>query len=200
MEDALNNGKNDAPHGEVTLASLMAASKRLDDGVGARPVEDWNPDHCGEMDLVIKRDGTWWHEGSPLTREPLRRLFASVLRKDDDGQHYLVTPVEKIGITVEIAAFMGVRVDVQSIDGKQTVFVTTNFDETVRIGPEHALHVETDLDTGEPIPLVRIRGRLDALLTRPAFYELVDHAEERAGQLGIMSGGAFYVIGKAFTE
>jgi hypothetical protein len=163
---------------------------------GLPPVHLWNPAHCGEIDIVIKRDGTWFHEGTPIGREALVRLFSTVLRLDPDG-HHLVTPAEKLKITVEDAPFTAVRVD---RDGQRLVFVT-NVGDRVVAGPEHAITVGTEPGTEEPAPYLHVRRGLQARINRPVFYELVEMAEERdtpAGpQLGVESDGAFFPVGPA---
>ena len=170
-------------------------------GENALPVEKWNPEYCGEMDMVIRRDGSWWHEGSRITRAPLIKLFSSILRKDEDGHHYLVTPVEKIQIKVECAAFQAIRVDVEGKGENQRLFFTTNMDEIVEAGPQRPLRVLTDSETLEPTPLIGVRGRLEAMLIRPVFYELVEYADEIKTpdgiQLGVYGGGEFYPLGPA---
>ncbi len=175
------------------LSELIRSAKASGDGV--RPVERWNPEYCGTMDMIIKADGTWWHEGSRITREPLVKLFASILRKDEDGETYLVTPVEKISITVEKAHFLAVRVDVQGEGEDQRVFFSTQLGDVIEAGLDKPIRVETDPDTLEPTPFVSVRGRLEALLTRPVFYELVEHAVIREGQLGIWASGEFFPLG-----
>lgn len=191
------SAKNDDPAANFSLADLMKVLEDTEDG--QRPVEKWNPDNCGEMDMVIKADGSWWHEGSRITRQPLIKLFASILRKDDDGRTYLVTPVEKIGIQVELGHFLATRVDIEGDGIDQRLFFTTNLGEVVEAGPEHPIRVETDPDTLEPSPFVHVRGRLEAAMTRPVFYELVGRAVERDGdsapQLGIYAGGQFFPLG-----
>jgi hypothetical protein len=155
----------------------------------------WNPPNCGEIDIRIRRDGLWFHEGSPIGREPLVRLFSTVLRKDPDG-FYLVTPVEKLRIQVEDAPFMAVRVD-RAGEGLRFL---TNLGDEVEAGPEHPLRIEID-PSGEPAPYVHVRGGLEARLTRPVFYELVDVAQARdtpeGPQLGVVSHGAWFPIGAA---
>lgn len=192
MENTLNGGKS-----QFSLQDLMKAL--ADTEGGQRPVEKWNPDYCGEMDMVIKADGSWWHEGSPLTRRGLIDLFASILRKDADGETYLVTPVEKIKIAVERAPFVAVRVDIEGEGKSQRIFFTTNLDDVVEAGPENPIRVETDPETLEPAPFVTIRGRLEASLKRSVFYELVEHAVERdtdeGKQLGIWAGREFFPLG-----
>ena len=174
------------------MQSLLDAARAA--GEGLPPVDRWNPDYCGEMDLVIRRDGTWWHEGVRITRDRLVRLFSTILRKDDDGIHYLVTPVEKIGIRVEVAPFLAVRVDAAGEGRAQSLVFTTNVGDLAEAGPDHPLDVSVDPATGEPTPLVRVRGRLDALLARPVFYELAELAVEHEGRMGVWSGGVFFPL------
>ena len=174
----------------------------LDDSTdGRRPVELWHPENCGEIDIVIKSDGSWWHEGSRITRKGLVDLFASVLRKDADGITYLVTPVEKLSITVERAHFVATRVDAKGEGQDQRLFFTTNLGDVVEVGEDTPLRIETDEKTGEPDPYVGVWGRLEASLSRPVFYELVDLAVERQTksgmQLGVWAGGHFYPLGPA---
>src|SRR3954469_16549819 len=137
-------------------------------GRGLPPVHLWNPAHCGEIDIVIKKDGSWRHEGAVISREALVRLFSTVLRKDPDG-YCLVTPVEKMKITVEDAPFVAVRVD---RDGDGLRFLTNVGDE-VTAGPENAIRVEMG-EGGEPRPYLHVRRGLEALISRPVFYELVE--------------------------
>ena len=165
---------------------------------GLPPVHLWNPAHSGEIDIVIRKDGLWFHEGSPIGREALVRLFSTVLRKDPDGI-YLVTPVEKLRITVEDAPFVAVRVD---REGDVLKFLTNVGDE-VTAGPDNPIRVETAAD-GEPRPYVHVRRGLEALIARPVFYELVEMAETRetpgGPMLGVGSGGAWFPIGAAEAE
>lgn len=149
----------------------------------------WNPPHCGEIDIRIRKDGVWLHEGTPIGREALVRLFSTVLRLDPDGYH-LVTPVEKMKIVVEDAPFIATRVDRR---GEALVF-QTNVGDTVEAGPETPIRVETDPKTGEPRPYVHVRRGLEALIARPVFYELADMAVARDGVWGVDSNGAFFPI------
>ncbi len=164
-----------------------------------RPVERWNPEFCGEIDIVIKSDGSWWHEGSRIARKGMVELFASVLRKDADGITYLVTPAEKLSITVERAHFVAVRVDAKGEGEAQRLFFTTNLGDVVEVGEHTPLRIETDSKTGEPDPYVTVWGRLEAVLSRSTFYELVDLAVERetpqGSQLGVWGGGIFFPLG-----
>ena len=175
------------------LDGVIAAAKQAP-GRGLPPVHLWNPAHCGEIDIVIKKDGLWFHEGSPIGREALVRLFSTVLRKDPDGFH-LVTPVEKMKITVEDAPFIAVRVD--QVGG--TLKFLTNVGDEVEAGPDNAIRVEMDGLTGQPRPYLHVRRGLEALIARPVFYELVELAEERetpeGSQLGVSSNGAWFPLG-----
>lgn len=181
------------------MQSLLGAARSA--GKGLPPVERWHPEYCGEMDMVIRRDGSWWHEGTRIGRPALVRLFARILRKDEDGQTYLVTPVEKIRIGVEAGHFLAVRVDAVGEGHGQTLVFTTDHDEKIAAGPDHPLRIVFGED-GEPEPYVLVRGRLEALLTRPVFYELANLAVEgRAGHgrtcLGVWSGGMFFPLERA---
>jgi hypothetical protein len=147
--------------------------------------------------MEISPDGSWWHAGSRITRQPLVDLFATVLRKDADGSTWLVTPYEKVPVRVADAAFRGVRVDRDGTGAAQSVLVTTNLGDLVTIGPEHRLRVVIAPDTREPRPYVGVRGRLEALLTRAAFMELVDWGVEHDGLFGIWSAGHFFAIDEA---
>ena len=171
------------------LEGVVAAAKQAP-GRGLPPVHLWNPPHCGEIDIVIKRDGLWFHEGTPIGREALVRLFSTVLRKDDDGI-YLVTPVEKLKITVEDAPFIAVRVD---RDGEALRF-TTNVGDEVEAGPDNPIRVEMCEATGEPRPYLHVRRGLEALIARPVFYELVEMAQEHDGAMQVSSNGAWFTVG-----
>jgi hypothetical protein len=159
-------------------------------------VERWNPPHCGDIDIRIRRDGVWMHEGSPIGRRELVELFAGVLRKDPDG-YCLVTPVEKMRIQVDDLPFRAVRVDRR---GEALVFTTDVGDET-EAGPDHPLCVETDAATGEPSPAVHVRGGLEARIARAVFYELVEMAEEAetgdGPALCVRSNGVLFPLGPA---
>lgn len=177
------------------LEGVIAAVKQAP-GRGLPPVHLWNPAHCGEIDIVIKKNGLWFHEGTPIGREALVRLFSTVLRKDPDGFH-LVTPVEKMKITVEDAPFIAVRVDQV---GERLTFLTNVGDE-VEAGPDNAIRVEMDSETGEPRPYLHVRRGLEALINRPVFYELVELARERetpeGPRLGVTSNGVWFPVGPA---
>lgn len=165
------------------------------------PVERWNPPFCGDLDIRIRRDGTWWYLGTPIGRPELVRLFGSVLRKDADGRHYLVTPVEKIGIEVEDAPFIGVDVDLIDGPAGPEIQVATNLGDLARIGPERPLRVARDAETGAPIPYVLVRGRLEARLDRKSFLRLAElggFADRPEGRMfGVTSQGAFFALASA---
>lgn len=177
------------------LDGVIAAAKQAP-GRGLPPVHLWNPAHCGEIDIRIRKDGVWFHEGTPIGREALVRLFSTVLRKDPDGFH-LVTPVEKMRIVVEDAPFIATRVDAE--DG--VLRFTTNVGDVVEAGPDNAIRVEMDPATGEPRPYLHVRRGLEALIARPVFYELVEMARERetpeGPRLGVESHGAWFPVGPA---
>ena len=150
--------------------------------------------HCGEAGLEILRDGGWRHEGTRITRESLVRLFASILRKDADGETYLVTPVEKIRVRVEDAPFLGVRVDRHGEGRDQTLLFTTNVGDVVAADPDHPIRVSHQ--DGEPRPYILVRGRLEARILRAPFHEMVEWAEHQDGKLGVWSSGAWFELGR----
>lgn len=176
------------------LAAVAAAANQASasekGGRGLPPVHLWHPAHCGDIDIVIRSDGVWMHEGSPIGRVELVRLFSTVLRRDPDGYH-LVTPVEKLRITVEDLPFRAVAM---RRDGEGLVFTTDVGDET-RAGPDHAITVETDPATGEPAPRVHVRAGLEARIARAVFYDLVEIAEVRDGRLMASSDGVWFPLG-----
>lgn len=141
------------------------------------PVDKWNPDFCGDIDMRIASDGTWFYMGTPIGRQNMVRLFASVLRKDADGKTYLVTPVEKIGITVDDAHFVAVAVEAAEEDDETSLCFTTNVGDKVIAGVENPIRVDVDQDTGEPRPYLLVRGRLEALISRNVYYELIEKGD-----------------------
>lgn len=181
------------PNAESIAASARAAAK----GRGIPPVHLWNPPHCGDLDIRISRDGTWFYMGTPIGRPELVRLFSTILRKDGDS-YVLVTPVEKVGITVEDAPFVAVDFELEGSGQAQTLTFTTNVADTVKAGPDAPIRIERDPKTGEPSPYVRIRANLDALIDRKSFYRLVDIGTSEIYQgkdwFGVWSGGQFFAI------
>lgn len=169
---------------------LAAVAEAAGQARGLPPVHLWNPAHCGEIDIVIRRDGVWMHEGSPIGRAELVQLFSTVLRKDPEG-YCLVTPVEKLSIRVEDLPFRAVAVERR---GETLAFVTDVGDEA-EAGPDHPIRVETDPLTGEPAPSVHVRADLWARIARPVFYELVDGAVVEEGRLTVRSNGEAFALG-----
>lgn len=159
------------------------------------PVHLWNPEFCGDIDMVIKRDGSWFYMGTPIARERMVRLFSTILRKDDDGKTYLVTPVEKVGITVEDAPFVITTMEVVGSGENIAISFTTNIGDVVLLDEAHPLRVEINPKSGEPRPYVLVRDRLEALICRPVFYELVDLAHEQDGTLVLKSAGKRFTLG-----
>jgi hypothetical protein len=166
------------------------------------PVDRWNPPLSGDMDLRITRDGIWHHEGRPILRESLVRLFSTILRRDEDGDYYLLTPVEKWRIRVDDAPFLAVllAVDGQGEARAQSLRFTTNVGDTVVAGPDHPIEVEYDAPDAEPSPYVHVRGRLRALISRSVFLELAALGEEHEADgkriLGVWSQGTLFSLGK----
>ena len=174
-----------------------AVAKAAKEGKGPPPVHLWNPPYCGDLDIRIGRDGMWWYLGTPIGRVELVKLFASVL-KLEDGRYYLVTPVEKIGITVDDAPFVAVDFEVAGEGPDQTITFETNVGDRTVAGPDNPIRVERDPETGEPSPYVHVRRGLEALIDRKSYYRLVDIGvnEEVNGErwFGLRSGGQFFPI------
>lgn len=162
------------------------------------PVHLWDPDFTGELDMHIARDGTWYHEGGPITRLALAQLFSGILRLEDDGRYYLITPVEKWAIRVDDVPFVAVRMDVQGQGSAQQLRLFTSLEHELVVDAQHPITVTLDAETGEPSPYVLLRDNLQALIHRNVFYQLAELAEEQqvAGQarLGVWSGGEFFPI------
>ena len=162
---------------------------------GLPPVEQWHPAHCGAIDIRIARDGTWYHEGTPIGRKELMRLFSTVLRKEADG-FYLVTPVEKMKIVVEDAPFVAVLLRAEGAGHDQKLVFTTNVGDETVAGTANPIRVVSDPGTGEPAPYVHVRCGLEAKIARPVFYQLAELAEPgEGGVLGVWSGGVFFPLG-----
>lgn len=162
------------------------------------PVHLWEPDFCGDIDMRIAADGTWFYMGTPITRERMVRLFSSVLRKDADDKTYLITPIEKIGITVDDAHFTVILAEQHAGDDGPVIHMTTNVGDQFFVDDDHELWVVIDEKTQEPRPYVRVRGNLTALISRTVFYQLVDWATLGAdGALVLQSGACRYALGNA---
>ena len=182
------------PLGLAALQRDAAAGRKLP------PVEKWHPAHCGDIDIRIARDGTWFHEGTPVGRKELVRLFSTILRKDPDG-YVLVTPAEKMRIVVEDVPFLAVLMDVTGAGREQVLSFTTNVGDETVAGEANPIRVETDPVTQEPAPYVHVRKGLEARIARAVFYQLADLAVPgeggHAGTLGVWSGGVFFPVGRA---
>ncbi len=178
----------------------LAGAARNAAGKGPPPVHLWNPPFCGDLDMQIAGDGTWYYLKTPIGRPALVKLFASVLKREGD-KYFLVTPVEKVGITVEDAPFLAVELQAeQGPDGRVLNF-RTNVDDWVVCGPDHALRFEPEPKTGGLKPYLHVRRDLWAKVTRALFYDLVALGEERdlEGQrmFGVGSGGEFFAMAPA---
>jgi uncharacterized protein len=160
---------------------------------------------CGDIDMRIGHDGTWFYHGSPIGRKPLVKLFASVLRREDDGDYWLVTPVERARIRVDDAPFTAVEVNASGRGREQVLVFRTNLDDEVTLDAEHPLEVRFRGATREPRPYIRVRGGLEARVLRPVFYELVamaepaprDNSGAEPGTIGVWSSGRFFSLGRA---
>lgn len=174
------------PSPNVLAASVKAAKSR-----GLPPVHLWNPPFCGDLDIRIAKDGSWSYLGSPITRFELVKLFSSILKKED-GKYFLVTPVEKVGITVEDAPFLAVDVDRVGEGEAQTLTFTTQVGDVAKAGPEHPIRIVIDPETEEPSTYVLVRANLEARIDRKTFYRLVDIGTHHEGWFGVWSGGVFF--------
>ncbi|MDD9725487.1 DUF1285 domain-containing protein [Roseovarius sp. SK2] len=172
-------------------AESLAETARKESGKGLPPVHLWNPEFTGEIDMRIARDGTWYHEGTVIEREGLVRLFSTILKKEGD-RHFLVTPVEKVGIVVEDAPFVAVDFESEGEGEAQMLVFVTNVGDHVLAGTNHAIRVERDPESGEPSPYLHVRAGLEALIDRKSFYRLVDLGEHEDGWFGVRSDGAFF--------
>ncbi len=180
------------PSAEGLAATAKAAVKKE-----PPPVHLWNPPFCGDLDMEIRRDGTWFYLGTPIGRKALVKLFSSILKKEGE-KYFLVTPVEKAGIRVEDAPFVAVDFDVEGTGPDQRLTFRTNVDDEVTAGPDHPIRVVRDPETGEPAPYVHVRAGLEALIDRKSFYRLVElGAHERhdgEGWFGLWSDGRFFPV------
>ncbi|MFJ3261891.1 DUF1285 domain-containing protein [Pseudomonas sp. NPDC086581] len=174
------------------LAQIPASKDK-----GLPPVHLWNPDCCGDIDMRIARDGTWYYLGTPIGRKPMVRLFSTIIRRDGDD-YFLVTPVEKCGITVDDAPFVAVTLAVEGEGEQQVLRFTTNVEDEVVADAAHPIRVELDPQTQEPSPYVLVRVNLEALIHRNVFYQLVELAVPReidgVDWLGVWSCGEFFPI------
>jgi hypothetical protein len=192
-ENTVMSGQNIVtPNAEGLVASINA-SKTGTKARGLPPVHLWNPPFCGDLDMRIARDGTWFYEGTPIGRPGLVKMFSSILKRED-GKYFLVTPVEKVGITVDDAPFVAIDFDVTGEGVDQVLTFTTQVDDMVKAGPDLPIRVVRDSETGEPSPYVLIRNDLEALIDRKSFYRLVDLGVHHDDWFGVWSGGEFFEI------
>ncbi len=184
----------------ASLAALIAraAADRNAGAKGLPPVERWNPPFCGDIDMEIRADGTWFYMGTPIGRAPLVRLFSTVLRKDEDGGTYLVTPVERVGIRVVDAPFVAVEMTVSSGGDGQVLTFRTNVGDVVEAGPEHPLRFVIAGENAELKPYLLVRGRLEALVSRAVMYDLAELGEvidiDGREMFCVRSGGAVFPV------
>ena len=180
------------PNADTLAAAAKAAGRK-----GPPPVHLWNPPFCGDLDMRIARDGTWYYLGTPIGRAPLVKLFSSILKREGED-FFLVTPVEKVGITVDDAPLLAIDFEVTGTGMDQVLILTTKTEDEAVLGPDHPLRVERDPATGEPSPYVLIRSNLWALIDRKSFYRLVDLCchHDHAGQrwFGLWSSGQFFPV------
>lgn len=175
------------------LAAFQAVAERHG---GLPPVERWNPAFCGDSQIAIGRDGIWRHQGEPIRRPQLVRLFAALLRKDDEG-FMLVTPAEKLSVKVEDVPFVAVGMEVREGHEEQMLSFTTNVGDVVTAGEDHGLRFVPDSRSGAPVPYLHVRRGLEARLARPVYYQLIECAVARGRDLGVWSGGRFFILGAA---
>ncbi len=177
----------------IPTAEGLASSARAAKTRGLPPVHDWNPPFCGDLDMRIARDGTWFYLGTPIGRLELVRLFATIIWRDGDD-YFLVTPVEKVGITVDDAPFVAVDFNRKG----DALEFETNVGDKILAGPANPIRVARDAQTGEPAPYVLVRHNLEALIDRKSFYRLVDIGEEADVDgilwFGVRSSGTFFPI------
>lgn len=188
MAKAMSGQKTVTPTAESLVASAKAAKTR-----GLPPLEKWNPPFCGDLDMQIKRDGTWFYQGTPIGRPALVKLFATILWREGD-KYFLVTPVEKVRITVEDAPFIAVDFEAEGTGTAQILRFETNLGDVSVAGSDAPIRVVRDENTGEPSPYVLIRRNLEALIDRKSFYRLVDLGVHHDGWFGVWSGGKFFGI------
>jgi hypothetical protein len=202
-EDAKSDAGGAPGAGSEAARSLKAFQDAArTGGKGPPPVERWNPPFCGDIDMRIARDGVWFYLNSPIGRKPLVKLFASVLRREPDGAYVLVTPVEKCGIRVDDAPFVAVAMAIEGAGRDQAVTFTTNVDDEVTVDEAHPLRFATEAGTGGFKPYVLVRGRLEALVARAVFYDLVaagcvEPDERGTPWFGLWSSGQFWRMAPA---
>lgn len=190
-------GETKAEDDSVQGSALSALIQRAGQLRGPAPVHLWNPAHCGAIDIRIDRGGDWHHEGRPILREALVKLFATVLRREPDGSYVLVTPAEKLRIEVEDVPFIAVELAIEGEGEAQNLILRTNVGDVVTVDSGHPLRVAANTPDEGLVPYVLVRGGLEARLARPLVHELASCFEQRGADIGVVSGGHFFVIGPA---
>lgn len=188
MAKAMSGQKPVTPSPDGLASSVKAAKTR-----GLPPVHLWNPPFCGDLDMHIAKDGTWSYLGTPINRFELVKLFSSILKKED-GKYFLVTPVEKVGITVEDAPFIAVDFEAKGDGQAQRLSFSTHVGDVAVAGPDHPIRIVIDAETDEPSPYILVRANLEARIDRKSFYRLVDIATHLDGWFGVWSGGQFFPL------
>ncbi|MDO7842930.1 DUF1285 domain-containing protein [Sphingomonas immobilis] len=174
-------------------ALSLAEIARLAEEQKLPPIERWNPTHCGDSEMRIARDGTWYHQGSPIGREAMVRLFSTILRREPDGGYVLVTPVEKLDIAVEDAPFVAVEMKSEGVGEARSLAFRLNTGDLVTAGPEHPLRFENGEDG--PRPYLLVRGGMEALVARSVYYDIANIAiEDGAEPAGVWSNAAFFAL------
>ncbi|UZD90572.1 DUF1285 domain-containing protein [Cognatishimia activa] len=174
-------------------ADGIAASAKKAKGRGLPPVHLWNPPFCGDLDMQILKDGSWIHEGGKINRPEMVKLFSSILRKEGES-YFLVTPIEKVGITVEDAPFVATDFSHTGDADELVLTFETHVGDVVVADKEHPIRVETNPDNNEPAPYVMVRAGLEARIDRKTFYRMVDLGCEQDGWFGVYSSGAFFPL------
>lgn len=176
---------------------LAKAASAATKGRGPAPVHLWNPPYCGDLDIRIARDGLWYYLGTPIGRAPLVRLFSNILKREGD-RYFLVTPVEKVGITVDDAPLFAIDFEAEGAGPDQILRLFTKTEDEVTVNADHALRILRDPATGEPSPYVHVRAGLEARIDRKTFYRLVDlgahEMRDGARWFGLWSSGVFFPI------
>ena len=189
------SSQNSVTPAESPSAEGIADAARAAKGRGIPPVHKWNPPFCGDLDMRIARDGTWYYLGTPIGRFELVKLFSSILKRED-GKYFLVTPAEKVGIIVEDAPFVATDFAAEGEGEAQVLTFSTHVGDRAVAGAEHPIRVERDAETGEPSPYILIRDDLEALIDRKSFYRLAEigahHETGGESWFGLWSDGQFF--------
>jgi uncharacterized protein len=184
---------NDSINSMQVLLEILQSQYDINNNI-IPPVEQWNPQNCGDIGLVIKSDGSWWQNGTKFTRHSLVKLFSRILRKDDDGQSYLVTPVEKIIVKIEDAHFTIIRADFIENNAQREIIFTTNVGDVFSLDANHKIWIENNR------PYIMVRNNLFALIARAVFYDLVNHAFETNNKIYLQSKGLDFLLGEIDLE